>query len=73
MDKNSTKAGFLSKIIIIIGSLCALLGGILVLVFAVMDIDVPKYLMVVFCIGCFISAGVNICSFTKAMKNRQNN
>ena len=53
------------KIIIGIALLCALLGGIITLVFGIMDIAVPKFITILFCIGCFVSAGVNLCNYEK--------
>ena len=58
------------KIIIGIALLCALLGGIITLVFGIMDIAVPKFITILFCIGCFVSAGVNLCNYRK-VKNQQ--
>ena len=58
----------ITKIIIGIALLC---GGIIMLIFGIMNIAVPKSITILFCIGCFVSAGVNLCNYRK-VKNQQN-
>ncbi len=71
MDKNSDAVKIIIKIMIGIGVLCTLLGGIVTLIFGIMDIAVPKFITILFCIGCFVSAGVNLHNYGK-IKNQQN-
>ena len=59
------------KIIIGIALLCVLLGGIITLVFGAMDIAVPKFITILFCIGCFVSAGINFCNYIRVKKQQK--
>ena len=58
----------LIKLLIAVGLLCSILSGIVVLVFWIIGITVPKYIAIMFCIGTFTSAGINIYDFIKAKK-----
>ena len=56
------------KIFVLISSICTIICGIWFLAAGIMDIPVPKPVMILFCIGCLVSGTVNVRNAVKSGK-----
>ena len=56
------------KILVLISGVCTVICGIWFLIAGIMDIPVPKSVMILFCIGCLVSGIVNIRNSVKGRK-----
>ncbi|MCR5143546.1 MAG: hypothetical protein K6C68_13680 [Ruminococcus sp.] len=59
------------KILVLICGICTVICGIWFLVAGMMDIPVPKPVIVLFCIGCLVSGIVNIKTAFKGGKKER--
>lgn len=56
------------KILVLISCVCTVICGIWFLIAGIMDIPVPKPVMILFCVGCLVSGIVNIRNAVKGTK-----
>ena len=73
MNTHSNFANKIMQAAIFAGLLFAVLGGIVTLVFGILDIKIPIIVRILFCIGCFVSAGLNFRTYKRIKKQNKMN